>query len=72
MLKPLLPWTVHESQRSCVAPRDSEEAGPEPVDFVPVEEDGPESLHPGRPVVAQQEERDEETAQQHGQEQPLG
>ena len=69
---PCLPGTVHESQRGGVTPRQSEEAGPEPEDSVPVEENRPESLHSGRAVVAQQEERDEESPEQHGDDQPLG
>ena len=57
----LLPWTVHESYRGEVPPGHGEQGGGGPVDQVPVEEDGPEPLHPGRSVVTKQEERDEES-----------
>ena len=63
MLVVVLPGTVHEGQGGRVAARESEEAGAQPEDSVPVEEDRPESLHPGRAVVAQQEEGDEESPQ---------
>ena len=73
----LLPWTVHEGEGGEVAPGHGEQGGGGPVDQVPVEEDGPQPLHPSRPevvklsscqavtaailpVVAQQEERDEQ------------
>ena len=71
-LSPLLPRTVHEGQRGGVAARQSEEPRPEPEDSVPVEENRPESLHSRRAVVAEQEERDEESPQQDWDDQPLG
>ena len=71
-LSPLLPRTVHEGQRGGVAARQSEEPRPEPEDSVPVEENRPESLHTRRAVVAEQEERDEESPEQHRDDQPLG
>ena len=79
----VLPWTVHEGQWGEVAPGHGEQGGGGPVDQVPVEEDGPQPLYPGRPevvklsschriavtasiipVVAQQEERDEQASDQ--------
>ena len=55
-----VPRAVHERQGGGVAPGDAEEDDEEPVEAVPVEEDGPQSLHPRGPVVAQQEEGDEQ------------
>ena len=66
------PWAVHERQGGDVAPREAEEHGAHPVRRVPVEQDGPQALHPVGPVVAEEEEGDEEGPGHHGDEQPLG
>ena len=57
----IIPWTVHQSYGGKVAPGESEQGGGGPEDQVPMEEDGPEPLHPGRSVVTKQEKWDEES-----------
>ena len=52
---------MHQGYGGEVAPGQGEQGGGGPVDQVPVEEDGPEALHPGRSVVTKQEKRDEES-----------
>ena len=51
---------MHQGYGGKVAPGESEQGGGGPEDQVPVEEDRPEPLHPGRSVVTKQEKWDEE------------
>ena len=58
--KEQVPRAVHEGQGGGVAPGDTEQDDKEPVEAVPVEEDGPQPLHPRGSIVAEEEEGDEE------------